>query len=117
MVVVSVVNLTPFRVVVVAGIVAAVAAGSNPGNPGHAAWGEPFGRWPSSPHPAAATPGPTRTAKPSTVFAVLAPWSSATPAPITGTESPTKSAMSNSAVIATRFSGAVPSSTRPVVPL
>ena len=36
---------------------------------------------------------------------------------MTGTESPTKSAISNSAVIATRFSGAVPSSTSPVVPL
>jgi len=33
MVVVSVVNLTPFLVVVVAGIVAAVVAGSNSGDP------------------------------------------------------------------------------------
>ena len=81
------------------------------------ACGELFGRRPSSPQPAPATPRPTRMAKPSTVFGALAPWSSATPAPITGTESPTKSAMSSSEVIATRFSGAVPSSTRPVVPL
>ncbi len=51
---------------------------------------------PSSPHPAPATPSPTRMAKPSTVFGALAPWSSATPAPITGTESPTKSAISSS---------------------
>jgi hypothetical protein len=92
MVVVSVVNLTPFLAVVVAGIVAAVVAGSIRETHGHAAWGELFGRWPSSPHPAPATPRPTRIAKPSTVFGVLAPWSSAIPAPITGTESPTKSA-------------------------
>src|SRR6266550_2922878 len=83
----------------------------------HAACGELRGLRPSRPHPAAATPSPTKIAKPSTVSGALAPWSSATPAPMTGTESPTKSAISNSAVIATRFSGAVPSSTRPVVPL
>jgi hypothetical protein len=39
--------------------------------------------------PAPATPNPTKTAKPSTVFGGLAPRSSANPAPITGIESPT----------------------------
>jgi hypothetical protein len=63
------------------------------------------------------TPSATKTANPSTVLDELAPSLSATPAPTTGTESPTKSAMSRSAVIWSRFSGALVSSTMPVVPL
>ena len=47
-----------------------------------------FSPCPSS-APAPATPNPTRIAKPSTVSGALAPRSSATPAPITGIESPT----------------------------
>ena len=62
-------------------------------------------------------PAPTTIAKPSTVSGALAPWSRAMPAPITGTESPTKSAISSAEVIARRSSGAAASSTRPVVPL
>jgi hypothetical protein len=58
----------------------------------HATCGELFGRRASSPHPAPATPRLTRIANPSTVFDALAPRSSATPAPMTGTDSPTKSA-------------------------
>ena len=56
-------------------------------------------------------------ANPSTVLDELAPSLSAMPAPTTGTESPTKSAMSRSAVMWSRFSGALVSSTMPVVPL
>src|ERR1700759_1070992 len=44
------------------------------------------------------TPSPTRMANPSTVSGALAPRSRATPAPITGTASPTWSAMSRSDV-------------------
>jgi hypothetical protein len=43
----------------------------------------------SSAQPETATPSPTMIAKPSTVSGALAPRSSATPAPITGTASPT----------------------------
>src|SRR6476661_2517427 len=45
-------------------------------------------RRPSKAQPETVTPSPTRTANPSTVSGALAPSSSATPAPITGTESP-----------------------------
>jgi hypothetical protein len=46
-------------------------------------------RRPSSAQPETTTPSPTKMANPSTVLGALAPRSSATPAPITGTESPT----------------------------
>ncbi len=46
-------------------------------------------------------------ANPSTVSGALAPWLSAIPAPTTGTDSPTKSAMSRSDVMASRSSGAL----------
>src|ERR1700733_6906470 len=82
----------------------------------------PFGygrtcRRPSSAQPETTTPSPTRMANPSTVSGALAPRSSATPAPITGTASPTYSAMSRSDVMATRLSGGLAPSTIPVVPL
>src|SRR4029077_2222524 len=78
---------------------------------------ETLGRRPSRAQPEAATPSPTRMAKTSTVSGAVAPWSSATPAPITGIESPTNRAMSRADVSARRFSGAAAASTIPVVPL
>jgi len=91
---IAVVNVTPFS---------SYEWQSSPSTPddripeirSHATCGERFGLRERSPHPAPSTPRPTTIAQTSTVFAALAPRSSPTPEPMSGTESPTKSAMSS----------------------